>query len=173
MTTSTTTGASYHHATPDQLAQATLLRAAGWPLPTIADRVGLSVSTLYRHFRKHGVKKGSIKRELIDRAQKELLDTIDENAPLHQALAALIQSDISITHQLRERLAITVEQLNPTNLGEAVLAARAGAAVATALKTTSDTVAHHLDRPAVKQTGRVSAEAAEQFQRILQGIPHR
>jgi AcrR family transcriptional regulator len=144
-------GTHYTHASPDQIEQATLLRLAGYTLPAIAEKVGLSGSTLYRHFSKNGIKKGAIKQEAIDAAHKELLGTINGTRQLRTELAALIQSDIALTHQLRDRAMLVLSQLDPGSLGEAALAARALAATATALKVTSDTVAHHLDRQAVKQ----------------------
>ncbi|WP_422581278.1 helix-turn-helix domain-containing protein [Pseudomonas sp.] len=57
--------------TPDQSAQAVVLRQAGFTLPAIASRLGISMSTTQRIIKANKVVAGSTKQALIDEAREE------------------------------------------------------------------------------------------------------
>jgi hypothetical protein len=128
--------------TPEQLTEAVTLRAAGLSLVGIAERVGVSVSTLQRAFKRHRMRKGTIKPELVAAAKKELIERVTSDQRIREEAARLIGDDIAHTVMLRDKMAIAAEQFKATNLSEAVLLMRACAAYSVALKNTSDTVRH-------------------------------
>lgn len=128
---------------PDQTTQAVALREAGFTVTAIADRLGISVSSVQRVLARHSTKKGAIKTAIIEQARKELVDGMTADAIKHEA-ATIIQDDLAFARMLRAKLAVASEHIAATNLQECVQAMRAGAACAVALKATSDMLRHTL-----------------------------
>jgi isocitrate dehydrogenase kinase/phosphatase len=132
------------HTTPNQKAQIVTLRSAGYSISTIADRVGVSVSTVKRV--SHSTPKGTVKQELIDEAKKELLTSLLDDTVKSQ-LAALVVDDISIAHRIRSNIVSTLEHIEnqkPSGLAEAGQTMRALSSAATGLKLTGDALRQSL-----------------------------
>ena len=129
---------------PDQTAQAVALRASGYTVTAISERLGVSVSTLNRIFHRHRTTKGLAKDELIAAARKDLIEAVTSNERIKEEAARLVADDLAHCRLLRAKVAAAYELLNPTTLEEAGIAMRAAAAAATTIKVTSDTVRHAL-----------------------------
>jgi hypothetical protein len=128
---------------PSQTAEALVLREAGYSVTAIAERTGVGIRSLQRLFQRHGVRKGSIKAEMVEQARKQLMDAVTSEAIKVEA-ARIVQDDLAQVRALRTRLALAAEQLTATNLVEAAVVMRAGAAWATALKCSTDMLRHTL-----------------------------
>jgi hypothetical protein len=126
--------------TPEQLTEAISLRAAGLSLVGIAQRVGISISTLQRAFKRHGTLKGTAKNELVEAARQEMLERVTSDDRIRHEAARLIADDIAHTALLREKMAMAAEHLKAANLDEAVKLYRAGAAYSTVIANTSATL---------------------------------
>jgi hypothetical protein len=129
---------------PEKIAEAVTLRAAGYTATAIADRIGVSVRTLHRAFEHHKAKKGAMKDELVQAARKQLIEGVTSDERIKEEAARLIADDIAHARLLRSRMADATEHMTATNLLEAALLMRAAAAYSTALKNTSDTLRHSL-----------------------------
>jgi transposase len=132
------------HTTPDQKAQIVTLRAAGYSISSIADRVSVSVSTVKRI--SHSTSKGSINQELMDEATKELIDTLSDST-VKSHLASLVQDDLALSQRIRSAMFTTLEQIEkhkPSDACEAGQIMRALSSAATTLKLTSDTLRQSL-----------------------------
>lgn len=134
-------------ATPDQVKQVAILREAGWTLTTIADRTGLSLSTVQRVLRRTGTKAGEAEAALVDAARKELRESISSDANLHQLYAEIISDSISQIRLARAKSAEIVEALYLQDTQNAPQLMRAIAAHATATKLHADTFRSLLPRP--------------------------
>lgn len=130
--------------TPDQIAQALTLRAAGYTVAAISDRLAISHRTLYRLFERHGVGAGSVNAELVQQAREELLRGITSNEAIKAEAACIVADDLAHARQLRQRMADAAEHLVARSLPEAALLLRGAAAYSTALKNTSDMLRHSL-----------------------------
>lgn len=120
--------------TPDQAAQAVILREAGWTITAIAGRLSISVSTAQRLLKKHNAVAGAGAQALIEKAREELLTTAFSLEAVQQTVASLVIDELALTQQLRMKLANAVETLDPTN----PTVFRGLAAAATTLKLTQD-----------------------------------
>lgn len=132
------------HITPSQKSKIITLRLAGYSYTTIADQVGVSVSTVKRHTK--NIKKGSIKQEMVDQAKEELLSNLNDEAVKTQ-LSALIADDITLTQRIRTNILSTLEQIErqtPSDARESALVMRSLNAAATALKSTGDALRQSL-----------------------------
>lgn len=143
-------------ATPEQVAQAVALRAAGLSLIGIAERTGVSVSTVQRLLRKHPTAKGGAKAALIESTKQELIGRVTSDVAIREEAARLIADDLAHTAMLRRKIAIAAEQLEATNLEEAALVMRAAAAYSVVIKNTSDTIRHVM--PLEKTVNELSEE---------------
>ncbi|MEW8073345.1 MAG: helix-turn-helix domain-containing protein [Candidatus Thiodiazotropha endolucinida] len=132
------------HTIPTQRAEIISLRLAGYSLSTIAERCGVSISTVKRAVK--GIKKGTIKQELVDQAKKDLLTNLKDDTVKTQ-LSALIADDISLSHRIRTNIAATLEQIEqqtPSDAREAAQIMRSLTSAATALKATGDALRQSL-----------------------------
>ncbi len=129
---------------PDLIAEAVSLRAAGYTITAIGDRLNVSVRTLNRIFERHGAKKGAVKNELIDAARRTLIEGVTSNDRIKEEAARIVADDLAHARLLRSRMAEATEHLTATNLDEAAILLRAAAAYSTALKNTSDMLRHTL-----------------------------
>lgn len=120
--------------TPDQSAQAVVLRQAGFTLPAIASRLGISMSTTQRIIKANKVVAGSTKQALIDEAREELLRHAFSLESVQQIVAAHVLDDLSLSQQIRVKVAAALDELDTSNPA----AFRALAASSTALKLTQD-----------------------------------
>ncbi|MCG8043576.1 MAG: helix-turn-helix domain-containing protein, partial [Candidatus Thiodiazotropha endolucinida] len=132
------------HTTPTQKSKIITLRLAGYSYSTIADKVGVSVSTVKRHTK--NIRKGSIKQEMVEQAKEELLSNLNDDTVKTQ-LSALIADDISLTQRVRSNILTTLEKIErqtPSDAREAALIMRSLNAAATAIKSTGDALRQSL-----------------------------
>jgi len=120
--------------TPDQAAQAVILREAGWTVTAIAQRMSISVSTTQRLLKKHNAVAGAGTQALIEKAREELLTTAFSLDAVQQTAASLVADELALNQQIRTKLANALEVLDPTN----PIVFRSLAAASTALKLTQD-----------------------------------
>lgn len=120
--------------TPDQAAQAVILREAGWTVTAIAQRMSISVSTTQRLLKKHNAVAGAGTEALIEKAREELLTTAFSLDAVQQTAASLVADELALNQQIRTKLANALEVLDPTN----PIVFRSLAAASTALKLTQD-----------------------------------
>ncbi|MEE5154652.1 helix-turn-helix domain-containing protein [Pseudomonas alliivorans] len=120
--------------TPDQNTQVVILREAGYTLPVIADRLGLSISTVQRIIKTNKAVVGAGTRALIDKAREELLSSAFSLDAVQQTVATLVADELALSHQIRTKIASALEALDPTD----PVAFRGLAAASTALKLTQD-----------------------------------
>jgi lambda repressor-like predicted transcriptional regulator len=129
---------------PDQMAAAVALRAAGYTLTAISDRTGISTRTLSRLFERHDARKGAVQDDLVAEAKRQLVAGITSNECILEEAARIVADDLAHARLLRARMADAAEHLMATNLEEAALLMRAAAAYSTAIKNTSDMLRHSL-----------------------------
>jgi predicted transcriptional regulator len=120
--------------TPDQAAQAVILREAGWTVSAIAQRMGISVSTTQRLLKKHNAVAGAGTQTLIEKAREELLTAAFSLDAVQQTAASLVVEELALNQQIRTKLANALEILDPAD----PIAFRSLAAASTALKLTQD-----------------------------------
>lgn len=126
-------------ATPKEIIEMLTLREAGYTVLAISQKLNISTRTINRHLAEHGIKKGSLKQEVIDKARDEMLELITSNTSIRKEAAKLITDDIAHSNHLRYIMIEASEHLKATSLPEAVQVMRAAAAYSTAVKNTSDT----------------------------------
>lgn len=131
-------------ATPQQITEILAMREAGYTALAISQKLGLSVRTIHRHLSTHGIKKGSLKAEVIQQARDELFQLVTSSPAIREAAAKLIADDFAHANHIRTIMIEAAEHLKAESLSEAVLVMRAAAAYSTALKNTSDTIRHSL-----------------------------
>lgn len=120
--------------TPDQTAQAVVLREAGYTLPAIASRLDISVSTAQRMLKANKAVLGASTQALIEKAREELLATAFSLEAVQQTAASLVLEELALNQQIRTKLASALEILDPANPS----VFRGLAAASTTLKLTQD-----------------------------------
>jgi predicted transcriptional regulator len=121
-------------ATPDQNAQAVILREAGYTVPAIAHQLEISVSTAQRILKANKTVAGATRQKLIAKAREDMLNAAFALEKVQLIAASLVMDDLSISHQIRSKLSMAIEQLDVTD----ITSFKALAASATALKLTQD-----------------------------------
>lgn len=137
-------------ATPKEISEILALREVGYSVLHISQKLGFSVRTIHRHLAENSIKKGSLKKEVIENARTELSRIITSNPAIHAEAAKQIIDDIAHSNHLRDIIIQASEHLKATNLQEATLVMRGAAAYSTALKNTSDTIRHALGVDKIK-----------------------
>lgn len=132
--------------TPTLQAQIIALREAGYTNLAIAKRLGVGVRTVHRHLASTGVKKGSLKSELIEQARAEALVLLRGDEATKHAIAQLLIDDLAHVSHLREIMVEASEHLKATDVRTSALVMRGAAAYSTALKNTSDVLQKHLSK---------------------------
>jgi len=125
---------------PEQQQAALAMRAAGYSVAVIAERINVSVSTLKRLFKRCGVKKGSVSEELIEKATEELLQDAEAVQTVKREAAALMMDDLALSKRLRQAMAEAADKLVATDTTQALQVMRAVSSAAVALKSTSETL---------------------------------
>ena len=131
-------------ATTKQITDMLILREAGYTVLSISQITSFSVRTVYRHLNTHGIKKGSLKIELIENAGAEMLASVSSNSAIREHAARLVNDDLAHSNHIRNVIIEASEHLKATNVTEAALVMRAAAAYSTVIKNTSDTIRHSL-----------------------------
>lgn len=124
--------------TKKALEQAIVLREAGYSLASIANKTGVSSATLFRQFKKHGIKKGSISDSAIIDAKKQLLNDAGFIDSLKHQIAASITDDLAHVKQLREASALLLEELMNDRSLPAHYKARGVTALTTGIRLTQE-----------------------------------
>ena len=132
--------------TPTLQAQIIALREAGYTNLAISKRLGIGVRTVQRHLTSAGVKKGSLKNELIEQAREEALSLLRSDPAIKQAIAQLLIDDLAHVSHVRELMVEASEHLKATDVKTAALVLRGAAAYSTAIKNTSDVLQKHLSK---------------------------
>ncbi|MCQ3015902.1 hypothetical protein NLO83_09840 [Pseudomonas tremae] len=120
--------------TPDQAAQAVILREAGWTISAIAGQLEISISTAQRLLKKHGAVSGASTLALIERAREGMLDMAFSLENVQRKAASLILDDLALSEKIRTKLSSAIDVLDVSN----PIVFRSLAASATALKLTQD-----------------------------------
>jgi len=128
------------HITPEQKRKALTLRAAGYTHTVIADETGMSVSSIKRLLIETSVKKGGIKKAMVEKATSELINDATIVARIKHEATNLLLDDIATVKKLRLAMALATEQLEANDTASALQVMRAISAGAVALKSTSETL---------------------------------
>lgn len=120
--------------TPDQAAQAVILREAGCTISAIAGQLDISISTAQRLLKKHGAVSGASTRALIEKAREGMLDMAFSLESVQQTAASLVLDDLALSQNIRMKLALALDTLDLSS----PIAFRSLAASATTLKLTQD-----------------------------------
>lgn len=132
---------------PDTAAEIVTLRAAGWTLPAIAQRTGVSLATVKRTCGRHRVKAGGDQAALVAAARKELIAALSDDERVRSIIGGLINDTLGHIALGREKAAEAVGFLEPTDTKTAAVTLRGLAAHATALKAHADTLRSLLPKP--------------------------
>ena len=132
--------------TPTLQAQIIALREAGYTNLAIAKRLSVGIRTVQRHLASAGVKKGSLKSELIEQAREEALSLLKSDPAIKQAISQLLLDDIAHVSHIREIMVEATEYLQATDAKSAALVMRGAAAYSVAVKNTSDTLQKHFSK---------------------------
>lgn len=116
------------------------LREAGFTIGVIAQKVGVSPRSIDRVCREFGAKKGRLSREAVEKAKADLLNDSDFVNEIKLGLRIIALDSIAQVISLRNRVASTLDSINSHDLESAALAARSLAALATAIRVSSDSV---------------------------------
>lgn len=118
--------------------RAIVLREAGLTLSSIAERTGLSASTLYRAFKANRIERGDLTTESIEEARQQLLNDAGFVEELKHTIAASIVDDLALVRKVREALALMTDDITNDSTTSATLKARSLAAISTSLKITQE-----------------------------------
>lgn len=132
--------------TPTLEAQIIALREAGYTNLAISKKLGVGLRTVQRHLAAAGIKKGSLKSELIDQAREEALTLLRSDPAIKQAISQLLLDDIAHASHLRDIMVQASEHLIATDAKSAALVMRGAAAYSVAIKNTSDTLQKHFNK---------------------------
>ena len=125
--------------TTEEIQLAVTLRAGGYSLQAISQKLSISPSTLTRHFSSLGVSKGLIDGDAIDLAKQQLMNDSGFINGLKDAIASSIVDDLSHCAALREAMALTLEMMMNDADTQPTYKARGIAALSTALQLTQKT----------------------------------
>jgi AcrR family transcriptional regulator len=121
-----------------EIDKAIIYRQAGWTIAAITNELGISPSSLYRAFTKLDITRGSITKDTIESARRQLLEQSGLVGDLKHVIASQVKDDLALATQLRTGVAMALDDLINDVTTSASMKARAYASVATTLKLTSD-----------------------------------
>jgi hypothetical protein len=121
-----------------EIDQAIILREAGWTIAGITEKTGLSASTLYRAFTKLDITRGSITKDTLESARRQLLEQSGLVGDLKLLIASQVKDDLALATQLRTGVAMALDDLINDVSTPSLMKCRAYASIATALKLSSD-----------------------------------
>lgn len=116
------------------------MRAVGWTLQSIANKTGLSISSIKRACAKHSITPGSEQTALYADARKQLLSLLTDDEKVRAVYAALAHDTIEHIELSRAKAIEAMELLQPKDTKSAALVMRGLAAHATTVKAHSDTI---------------------------------
>lgn len=115
MSTSTRVTSQSRKATPDQIKAVVVLRSAGRSHTVIAERAGLSISTITRILRRHKVKGGEGEQVLVAAAREQLHQYYRDDEEIQRLYSEITVDSITHIRQAREKAALAVEVMEPTD----------------------------------------------------------
>ncbi|MCL1047006.1 hypothetical protein L2737_17035 [Shewanella electrodiphila] len=115
--------------------------AAGYTLAAISKQFGLKYHTVRDIQKRHCVKSGSLKTELVAQYQEALKQSLTSESIKAQA-SSLLVDDLALATKLRGKLHALMDEISdkPSDTKEAVQVARALTAIASSLKLSNDTL---------------------------------
>lgn len=118
--------------------KAMTMRLAGASMASISESTGLSVSTLYRNFKKQDISRGEISQAALQSARERLIKdaTFIDNIKL--MIAASINDDLALSRQIRDVTALSLEKITYDNKMSPIEMARSLAALSTTMKLTQE-----------------------------------
>jgi len=123
---------------PAIIKRAIAYRSAGWTLSLIAEKLNVSTSTLYRHFKELDIEKGTLSIKAIEQAKKELLNNKAFTDDIKLAVAASVSDDLAQSRAIREAIALSIDQLINDDTELASVKSRSINSLTAALKTSQD-----------------------------------
>lgn len=109
------------HSPPTAIAEAIALREAGFCLAVVAEHCGIPIRTLQTHFAKHGTRKGALTVEAIAEARKTVVENVLSAENVRDRIEMLIHSDLVHARQIRDKITIAIEMLDPVDTRSAAL----------------------------------------------------
>lgn len=133
---------------PDQAAKIVAMRAAGYTVPLIAERTGVSTSTVKRTLRRHQQAAGKEPDlDLVEHARADLRAQFSSDEALRGLYDTLLADTLHHIEVAREVASEALAQLKATETRDAALVFRALTAHATTLKAHADTIRVLAPRP--------------------------
>jgi predicted transcriptional regulator len=164
------------HANLTQVKLVLAMRETGCTRLVIANETGLSVSTVARICKRFSARKGRIKRELVEAAQKNLIEKINDSQSLLNEATNQLADDLALSKLLRERIASGVLSLittDPTETANSLRALNSAASAflsvqkASRIATGADSLADHNEELPVLQISEMSADDIKQVKENL------
>jgi hypothetical protein len=125
---------------PDIEAKIVVLRAAGYTIPVIASKTGVSVSTIKRTINRHPQPSDEAQLNLVEEARTALRDQYGSDAAISGLYASLLADTLHHVETSREIANAALAKLVASDTKDAALVFRALTAHATTLKTHIDTI---------------------------------
>ncbi len=132
---------------PDIEAKIVVLRSAGYTIPVIASKTGVSVSTIKRTIMRHPQASDEAQLNLVEEARSALRDEYGSDEALGGLYASLLADTLHHVEASREIANAALEKLEASDTKDAALIFRALTAHATTLKAHIDTIKAIAPRP--------------------------
>jgi len=126
---------------PDTAAQIVVMRAAGYSIPLIAERMGVSAATVKRILKRHQQAAGTEPDiDLVGQAREAMRSSFSADAALCSLYDNLLADTLHHVEVSREVASEALKHLKATDTRDAALVFRALTAHSTTLKTHVDTI---------------------------------
>jgi len=125
---------------PDVAAQIVVLRAAGYTLPLIANKTGVSLSTVKRVLKRSPPPDDEANLDLVEEARSVMREQYGSGDSVSALYGVLVADTLHHVESSREVASAALATLRATDTQEAALVLRALAAHSTALKNHVDAV---------------------------------
>jgi hypothetical protein len=134
---------------PDIEAQIVILRTAGYTIPLIASKTGVSTSTVKRTIQRHPLPCDETQLDLVEEARSALRGQYGSDDAVSCLYASLLADTLYHIEASREIADAALAKLKATDTKDAALTLRSLTAHATALKAHVDTVKAIVPLPAL------------------------
>lgn len=125
---------------PETEAQIVILRSAGYTIPLIASKTGVSASTVKRTIQRHPQPSDEPQLDLVEEARTALREQYGSDDAIRGLYASLLADTLHHVEASREIANAALEKLKASDTRDAALVFRALTAHATTLKSHVDTV---------------------------------
>lgn len=159
------------HATLTQIKHVIALRTCGATRAVIAQQTGVSISTVARICARFGATKGRARQQLVEEAQKQLIEKINDSRSLLNEATQQLADDLVLTRIIREKIVegvLNLQLSDPLEVANSLRALNSAAsALASAQKigriaTRADSLADHDKELPVLQINEMSADDIKQ-----------